>query len=92
MIIIQYVTLPFFELWQGEQYLHDGVEVAGVAKITHSCVALAITRYQLLARLLDNAPLSNSHVHIDLQLCHGGICLQANTSVMMLRYPSCRAK
>lgn len=69
------MRVPLLEVWQGEEDLHDGIEVAGVSQVGHPSVAGAIARHQLLARLLDDAPLPNTHVHVNLQLRHGGIGL-----------------
>lgn len=64
------------ELWQREEYLHDGVKVARVAQVDHASVARAIARGELLPRLLDDAPLPYTHVHVYLQLSHRNIRLQ----------------
>ena len=66
---------PYLELWQGEEQLHDGVEVAGVAEVDQACVAGTVAGDETPPRFLDNPPLPHLHIDVDLQLCHGGISL-----------------
>lgn len=65
------------EVWNGEEHLHDRVEVAAVAQVLHSCQARSKQGPQGGARLLDHLPLTHALVYSDLQLRHRPLGLRA---------------
>ena len=67
---------PLFELIQREKNLNYGVEVAGVPEVAQPGVTRSIARRQLLACLLDDAPITELHVGLDFQLRHRGVRLE----------------
>ena len=67
---------PLFELIQREKNLNYGVEVAGVPEVAQPGVTRSIARCQLLACLLDDAPITELHVGLDFQLRHRGVRLE----------------
>ena len=64
------------EIRNGEEDLHDGVHVAGVAEVDHAGVAASVQRLQLATRLLNHVPLTHLLVQVDLQLSHRLVGLQ----------------
>lgn len=74
--LLLYQNLPLLEVREGEKHLHDGVEIAGIAQVGHTSVTRSIAGHQTLARFLDDAPLTNTHVHVYLQFRHGGVSLR----------------
>lgn len=54
------------EVGYAEQHLHYRVEIATVSKVTDTRIARAIQWFQLHPRLLNQLPLPNPLVHINL--------------------------
>lgn len=64
------------EVWNGEEHLHDRVEVAAVAQVLHPRQAGAIQGTEGGTRLLDHLPFPYTLVHSNLQLCHRPLSLK----------------
>lgn len=69
------------EVWDGEEHLHDRIEVAAVSQVLHASQAGAKQGAQGGPRLLDHLPLSHTLIHSNLQLCHCPLSLKAEKSM-----------
>jgi len=80
------------KLWYGHNDLHDGVHVAAVAEVVDAGETRPMKWLQLTAGLLQDAPLPDSLVHVQLQLSHRLLSLQTATqfTVLSVRVPGCQ--
>jgi len=65
------------KLRYGHNDLHNGIHVTAVAEIMDSRESRSVKRLQLTTRLLQDTPLPDSLVHVQLQLSHRLLCLQS---------------